>query len=89
MQNKQVLMRLKIVMVCGLLMVLAGHVILSYTNIPETYGPKGFMTGAMMIAFGLILSLPTKMYLTFLFVTRENRLNKEINCKAEYKQEPD
>ena len=89
MHENRLLLKLKIIMVVGLLMVLTGHVILSYTDIPEIYGVKGFMSGAMLIAFGLILSLPTKMYLTFLFVTRENSQNKDLKCKAEYKQGPE
>ena len=38
----------------------------------ESLGVTGIIVSAMCIAFGLIFSLPTKMYLTFLLVKRES-----------------
>ena len=38
----------------------------------ESLGVTGIIISAMCIAFGLIFSLPTKMYLTFLLVKRES-----------------
>ncbi|WP_412724254.1 hypothetical protein [Alteromonas sp. D210916BOD_24] len=64
---------LKWVMVVGILLFLLGHYIISYSGLPETMGVKGIYLGAFCMAVGLAMSLPTKMYLTFLFVTRENR----------------
>ncbi len=67
---------LKWVMVSGVLLFILGHYIISYSGLPETIGVKGIYLGAFCMAIGLAMSLPTKMYLTFLFVTRENRLLK-------------
>ena len=59
-------------MVSGILLFLGGHYIVSYSGLPETWGVKGIMLGAFMMACGLAMSLPTKMYLTFVFVKKEN-----------------
>jgi hypothetical protein len=64
---------LKWVMVAGISLFLLGHYIISYSGLPESIGIKGIYLGAFCMAIGLAMSLPTKMYLTFLFVTRENR----------------
>lgn len=63
---------LKIVIVIGLCLLLLGHYFISYANLPQSMGVSGMIISAGCIAIGLILSLPTKMYLTFLLVKREN-----------------
>lgn len=63
---------LKIVIVIGLCLLLLGHYFISYANLPQSMGVAGMIISAGCIAIGLILSLPTKMYLTFLLVKREN-----------------
>ena len=63
---------LKWIMVVGILLFLGGHSVVSYSGLPETWGIKGLMLGAFMMAIGLAMSLPTKMYLTFVFVKKEN-----------------
>ncbi|MDI5834462.1 hypothetical protein [Shewanella xiamenensis] len=37
----------------------------------EAMGVKGIIISAVCVAVGMVLSLPTKMYLTFLLVKRE------------------
>ena len=63
---------LKWIMLAGILLFLGGHYVISYSGLPETWGVKGLMLGAFMMAVGLAMSLPTKMYLTFVFVKKEN-----------------
>ncbi|GLX82681.1 hypothetical protein [Thalassotalea eurytherma] len=63
---------LKIVIISGLCLLLLGHYFISYANLPQRLGVAGMIISAGCIAIGLILSLPTKMYLTFLLVKREN-----------------
>ena len=72
MTNKQTLRLLKSAMVFGILLILGGHYVVSYSSLPEVWGVKGIMLGSSMMAIGLAMSLPTKMYLTFVFVKREN-----------------
>lgn len=64
---------LKWVMVIGILLFLGGHYVVSYSGLPEAWGIKGLALGAFMMATGLAMSLPTKMYLTFIFVKKENK----------------
>lgn len=78
MRSEKAIRNMKIIMILGLALIILGHYLLSYTNISETYGIKGLALGAGCVAVGLIMSLPTKMYLTFLFVTRENESNKAL-----------
>jgi len=63
---------LKVFIVVGLCLLLLGHYLISYADFPEKYGVKGIIISAACIAFGLIFSLPTKMYLTYLWVQKEN-----------------
>ena len=75
---------LKIVMVIGIVLIVVGHYLLSYTSAPETYGVNGLIFSGSLMAFGIILSLPTKMYLTFVFVKNENeRREKEKALKKQ------
>lgn len=79
--NQKAITIMKIVMVVGLCLILFGHYLLSYTSFAETHGIKGLMISGGMMAIGLIMSLPTKMYLTFVFVKNENE-RKEREKKA-------
>ncbi|MCH2057454.1 MAG: hypothetical protein MK214_12770 [Thalassotalea sp.] len=74
---------LKICIVIGLCLFLLGHYFLSYLHLPEKMGVAGMVISAICFAFGLIFSLPTKMYLTFLLVTRENRAVQKNEAKRE------
>ena len=62
---------MKIFIVIGFSLFALGHYFISYADLPTTMGVKGIIICAVCIAFGLIFSLPTKMYLTFLLVKRE------------------
>ena len=74
MSEQRTIKVLKICIAIGLCLLLLGHYLISYAKIPESMGVSGMVISAGCIALGLIFSLPTKMYLTFLLVTRENRL---------------
>jgi uncharacterized membrane protein len=70
--DKQTIKLLKVIMFFGLFLFLLGHYLLSYADLPAKMGVKVIIICAACMAFGLIFSLPTKMYLTFLWVKREN-----------------
>lgn len=77
---------MKIVMVLGLCLFLFGHYLLSYSSFPETHGVTGLMISGGCMAVGIIMSLPTKMYLTFVWVKNENeRKEKEREKKQKDK----
>lgn len=70
MPQKQLIRILHIVIVCGLLLILTGHYLVTSDTLAHL-GPLGFVIGASCIALGLIMSLPTKIYLTILLMRRE------------------
>jgi len=72
MNDNKLIKLLKIFIVIGISLLLLGHYILTYSELPETLGVKGIIIGASCIALGLVFSLPTKMYLTFLLIKRES-----------------
>lgn len=79
MTEQQTIRLLKVFIVIGLCLILLGHYLLSYANLPEKYGVTGMVISASCIAFGLVFSLPTKMYLTFLWVKKENNDKKRAH----------
>ncbi len=85
MNEEKIIFILKVFIGIGLCLLLLGHYLLEYANLPEKMGVNGMVISASCIAFGLIFSLPTKMYLTFLLVKREN-IKKKAQ-KAELKSE--
>ena len=62
---------LKISISIGLSLLLLGIYLHNFSAYMESLGVTGIIISALCIAFGLIFSLPTKMYLTFLLVKRE------------------
>lgn len=71
-------------MVLGLCLIILGHYLLSYTSVPETHGIKGLVFSGGLMAVGLIMSLPTKMYLTFVWVKGEN--DRKVKDKEKNKE---
>ncbi|MFY8274133.1 hypothetical protein AAEU32_08405 [Pseudoalteromonas sp. SSDWG2] len=67
---------LKLVIVLGVLLILAGHTLLVTDSVRNHFGIHGFMVGAACIAVGLIMSLPTKIYLTILLMRSEGQDSK-------------
>lgn len=78
MENDKLVKLLKVCIVIGIALLLLGHYIISYSGLPEKWGVPGIILGAVCAALGIIFSLPTKMYLTFLLVKREGK-NKDAN----------
>ncbi|MGZ9899345.1 hypothetical protein [Shewanella gaetbuli] len=62
---------LKTCIVIGLCLILLGIYLHNFNATIEAMGVKGIIISAMCVAFGMALSLPTKMYLTFILVKRE------------------
>ena len=72
MTDKKLIRILQTFIAIGISLILLGHYLLSYTDFTERYGVMGIMICAGCIALGFACSLPTKMYLTFVLVKREN-----------------
>lgn len=70
-KNKQLIRILQGAMILGISLILLGHYLISYAHLPERWGIKGIILCTMCIAFGIVLSLPTKIYLTILLMAHE------------------
>lgn len=68
---------LKIVMLCGVGLLIIGHVILLITFASDQIDHRGFILGAACSAIGVVLSLPTKIYLTLVLMEHEHKVNKD------------
>ena len=62
---------MKVSIAIGLCLLLLGIYFHNFSEYMESLGVTGIIISAVCIAVGLIFSLPTKMYLTFLLVKRE------------------
>jgi len=71
MSEQRLIAMLKISIGIGLCFLLLGVYLHNFSKYMESLGVTGIIISAVCIAFGLIFSLPTKMYLTFLLVKRE------------------
>lgn len=71
MTNEKLILLLKIIMSTGICLILAGIYCHIYSDTIEAMGVTGIVISACLVAVGMIMSLPTKMYLTFMLVKRE------------------
>ena len=71
MTEHQTLRLLKIMMLCGISLLVLGHYLWSGLKLHETMGVNGIILIGLCCALGLILPLPTTIYLTLLLMQRE------------------
>jgi hypothetical protein len=71
MSERNLIKLLKISISIGLCLLLLGIYLHNFNEYIESLGVTGIIISAVCIAFGLIFSLPTKMFLTFVLVKRE------------------
>ncbi|WP_088210163.1 hypothetical protein [Shewanella sp. Shew256] len=71
MTNQRLITLLKICIGLGLCLITLGIYLHNFNESVEAIGVKGIIISAVCVAVGMALSLPTKMYLTFLLVKRE------------------
>jgi hypothetical protein len=71
--NNRIIFILKTSIILGISLILLGIYLHNYNETIEAMGVQGIIISAMCVAFGMVLSLPTKMYLTFLLVKREEK----------------
>jgi hypothetical protein len=76
MTDKKIMLILKICISVGIVLILLGVYFHNFSPTIEELGVNGIIISAVCIALGMILSLPTKMYLTFILVKRESE-NKQ------------
>lgn len=78
MSNSRVMNLLKTVMCSGLCLIAVGIYLHMYNQTIEEMGIHGIIISAACVAFGMILSLPTKMVITFLLVKRESKHSLQV-----------
>ncbi len=71
MTDETLIRLLKLSIFFGLCLLILGIYLHNFSDYIESLGVQGIIISATSIAVGLIFSLPTKMYLTFLLVKRE------------------
>jgi hypothetical protein len=65
---------LRIIMAVGLMLILLGIYFHMYSDTIKSMGVTGMIISACCVAIGMIMSLPTKMYLTFVLVNHEHEV---------------
>ncbi|UTP73040.1 hypothetical protein NLG07_02030 [Alteromonas sp. LMIT006] len=70
MSDSALITMLKIVMVVGISLILLGVYFHVYSDYMHSLGVTGIIISACCVAIGMIMSIPTKMYLTFILVKR-------------------
>ena len=81
MSEQRLILLLKISIGIGLCLLVLGIYLHNFSGYMHSLGVTGIIISAVCIALGLIFSLPTKMYLTFLLVKREAEQNASKNDK--------
>ncbi|WP_076410477.1 hypothetical protein [Shewanella sp. UCD-KL12] len=71
MTDAKLILILKCCISVGICLILLGIYFHNFSESIEAMGVTGIIISAMCVAFGMALSLPTKMYLTFILVKRE------------------
>lgn len=77
MTDDKLILLLKCCIAVGLALISLGIYFHNFSDTVEAMGVKGIIISAMCVAFGMALSLPTKMYLTFILVKRETERKKQ------------
>lgn len=80
--DKGIIRILKSVMLCGIVLILLGVYFHMFNDTVEKMGVTGILISACLVAVGMIMSLPTKMFLTFLLIKREQEQAAERHNKA-------
>lgn len=81
MSEHKIIILLKLSIGIGVCLLVLGIYLHNFSDYMHSLGVTGIIISAVCIAFGLIFSLPTKMYLTFLLVRREAEQNLLKNEK--------
>ncbi|MDO6620617.1 hypothetical protein [Shewanella sp. 6_MG-2023] len=71
MSNRQLILLLRTCITIGICLILLGIYLHNFNDTVAAMGVKGIIISSMCVAFGMALSLPTKMYLTFILVVAE------------------
>ncbi|WP_445945782.1 hypothetical protein [Shewanella sp.] len=76
MTDDKLILLLKICICSGFSLILLGIYFHNFNHTIESMGVNGIIISAACVALGMALSLPTKMYLTFILVKRDAASSK-------------
>ena len=86
MVNERTLIRLlKLSIILGFTLVALGYYLISYVNLPEKMGITGIIICAVFFAFGLLLLIPAKVYLTMRWMRAEKKDNMQKTTRNKNK----
>ena len=71
MTEQRTIQVLKVFIILGICLILAGHYLLTSDIFGEQNSIRGIMISAICIAVGILFSLPTKIYLTIILMKLE------------------
>lgn len=80
--DRRLIRWLKVSMVAGICLLITGHLVLSATFLNDAIDHRGYILGAAMSAIGVILSLPTKIYLTILLMDYEEASKEAVKAET-------
>jgi hypothetical protein len=81
MRDKSFILLLKCLMAIGIFLIILGIYFHLYNSTIASMGVNGIIVSAACVAIGMILSIPTKMVITFLLVNRE--INQNLKKKMQ------
>jgi uncharacterized Tic20 family protein len=79
MNDRKLILILKVIMIVGISLILLGVYFHLFSPTIEEMGVNGIIISAACVAIGMALSLPTKMFLTFVLVKREQDQNAKVH----------
>lgn len=78
MSNQQIITLVKVIMCCGFVFICVGVYLHLFSDSMEEMGVTGMIISASFVAVGMAMSLPTKMFLTFVLVQHEIDEDKKL-----------
>lgn len=81
MSDHKLILILKVIMSIGITLILLGVYFHLFNHKIEEMGVQGIIISAACVSIGMILSLPTKMFITFLLVKREQEKDHHFHQK--------
>ena len=81
MQDNNIMLLLKCFMFSGIFLIALGLYFHFFSATIDAMGISGFIISAACVAIGMILSIPTKMVMTFYLVSREINRDKKSHIK--------
>ncbi|PKG39656.1 hypothetical protein [Psychromonas sp. Urea-02u-13] len=67
---------LKGCLLVGVLLIIIGVILMAFTDVTVTMGMNGILMVSLIIGLGLLLSIPSKIVLTLLYLQKKNKIRR-------------